>query len=216
MKQQVADGVDSGIHHAQVLSFSDTDLLWSLGLLGVHSPEVLMNTVVIMLGLSCCLRAGEEDRSLHSPPFDSQFSFLYDDNGVLYFKYKEDVGNKTNKREIKQWKLEPKEVYMYQASDASHCSVRIINYYLSLLPEKCTCKVFYLQPRKKYSPTSWFLNKLVGVNTLRNIVKNLCEKAGIPGYFTNHTLRASSCTRMYGNNVEEQVIKEISGQKFSC
>ena len=51
------------------------------------------------------------------------------------------------------------------------------------------------------------------MNTLRNVVKDLCVKAGIPGYFTNHSLCASSCTRMYGNNVEGQVIQEISGHR---
>ena len=112
----------------------------------MHSPEVLINTVVVMLGLSCALRAGEEHRALQSPPVNSQFEFLYHYNGQLYFKYKEDVGNKTNKGGIKQCKLEPKEVYVYQTIDSSHCSVCIINYYLGLLPEKRTCKAFYLQP----------------------------------------------------------------------
>ena len=51
------------------------------------------------------------------------------------------------------------------------------------------------------------------MNTLCNVVKDLCDKGGIPGYFTNHSLRASSCTRMYGNNVEEQIIQEISGHR---
>ena len=146
IKKRVAEGVDGAVCHAQVLSFTDTDLLWSLELLGIHSTEVLINTVVVMLGLSCALRAGEQHRSLQSPPFNSQFEFLYDDNGQLYFKYKEDVGNKTNKGGIKQCKLEPKEVYVYQTSDSSHSPVRIINYYLGLLPEKCNCKEFYLQP----------------------------------------------------------------------
>ena len=75
------------------------------------------------------------------------------------------------------------------------------------------CKAFYLQPRKKYSPTSWYSNRPVGINILRDVVKNITEKGGIPGYFTDHSLRASSCTRMYGNNVEEQVIQEISGHR---
>ena len=214
MKKRVADGIDSAVRQVQVLSFSDTDILWSQGLLGVHSPETLLNTVVVLLGLSCALRAGEEHRALRSPPFNSQFQFLYDESDQLYFKYKEDIGLKTNKGGIKQRKFEAKEVSVYQTSDEGHCPVRIINYYLGKLPEKRTCKAFYLQPRKKYTPTSWYLNRPVGINTLRNVVKDLCDKAGIPGYFTNHSLRASSCTRMYGNNVEEQVIQEISGHRI--
>ena len=44
-------------------------------------------------------------------------------------------------------------------------------------------------------------------------MKELCQKAGIPGFYTNHSLRATGCTRMYQNNVEEQVIQEISGHR---
>ena len=59
----------------------DEDLFWSLGLLGINSPSVLLNTVVFVLGMSCGLRAGEEHRSLHSTPFNSQFEFCYDNTG---------------------------------------------------------------------------------------------------------------------------------------
>ena len=59
MKQRTSDGVGITVKKAQVLSFSDEDVLWSLGLLGTHSPEVSMNTVIYMLGISCALRAGK-------------------------------------------------------------------------------------------------------------------------------------------------------------
>ena len=213
MKQRVEEGIDKPIQCAQVLSFSDEDLLWSLGLLGIHTLEVLLNTVVVMLGMSCALHAGEEHRVLRSPPFNSQFDFQSDSSGLLYIKFQEDLGHKTNKGGIKQKNVEPKEVFVYQKTNPQCCPVCIINYYLGKLPETRMCKAFYLQPRKKYSPTSWYLNRPVGVNTLRDVVKNITEKGGIPGYFTNHCLRTSSCTRMYGNNVEEQVIQEISGHR---
>ena len=59
MKQRTSDGVGITVKKAQVLSFSDEDVLWSLGLLGTYSPEVSMNTVIYMLGISCALRAGK-------------------------------------------------------------------------------------------------------------------------------------------------------------
>ena len=106
-----------------MLSFTDEDLLWSLGLLGVHTPETLLNTIVVLLGMSCSLRAGEEHRNLRSPPFNSQFEFLYDEQGKLYFKYTEDLGVKTNKGGIKQRKLEPKQVCVYQLDNNECCPV---------------------------------------------------------------------------------------------
>ena len=43
--------------------------------------------------------------------------------------------------------------------------------------------------------------------------KKLCEIAKIEGKFSNHSLRATSTTRMFQQSVPEQVIKEITGHK---
>ena len=34
---------------------------------------------------------------------------------------------------------------------------------------------------------------------------------GIPGYYTNHSLRATAATRLYQNDVDEQIIQEFTG-----
>ena len=56
----------------------------------------------------------------------------------------------------------------------------------------------------------------MGINTLQTVVKDICAKAGLPGNYSNHSLQASSATRMYVNNVEEQVIQEITGHQSLC
>ena len=48
-------------------------------------------------------------------------------------------------------------------------------------------------------------------NPLGNTVKRLCEKAGLSGYFTNHSLRATCTTRLFENNVDEQLIMQRTG-----
>ena len=201
MKKRASDGLGNGVCQAQVLSFMDEDSLWSLGLLGTHSPTVLLDTVVFLLGMSCRLRAGEEHRSVRSPPFRSQFEFCYDEKCQLYFKYKEDLGLKTNKGGIKQRKVEPKDVFVYQLSSTDRCPARILNLYLSKLPKKRTCEALYLQPCKKFSPKRWYFNNPVGANTLRNTIKELCKNAGLPGYYTSHSLMASCATRLYVNDI---------------
>ena len=213
MKERTSDGIGISVKQAEVLTFTDEDVLWSLGLLGTHNPQTLLHTVVFMLGLSCALRAGKEHRKLRSPPFSSQFTFLYDSEGKMFMRYVEDIGMKTNKGGLKHRKVQPKSVDVYQASNPERCPVRIIWKYLSLLPTDRTCKAFYLQARRKFRPGMWFLNKPVGANTLREVVKDLCEKAGLPGFYTNHSLRATSATRMYRSDIEEQLIQEITGHR---
>ena len=197
MKQRTKDTVGGSVRRAEVLSFTDEDLMWSLGLLGMHNPESLQNAVLITLGLSCSLRAGKEHYQLRSIPFDSQFTFLKDCNGRMYFRYVEDFGLKTNKGGLKHRKIEPKVVNVYPLSNIERCPVRILQKYLIMLPRNHNCKKLYLQPRKKYTSHSWYLDSPVGENKLRCFVKTLCSKAGIPGFYTNHSLRASSATRMY-------------------
>ena len=134
MKQRAASGLGNIVRQAEVLTFTDEDLLWCLGLLGTHSPEVLVNTVVFMLGLSCSLRAGKEHRILRSIPFHSQFKFLYDNEGKMYLQYTEDVGLKTNKGGLKHRGVQQKVVEVYCSSNLERCPVRIFQFYLEKLP----------------------------------------------------------------------------------
>ena len=177
---------------------------------------MLLVTVMFTLGLSCSLRAGKEHYVLRSIPFGSQFTFLHDSNGKSYFRYCEDVGLKTNKGGLKHRKIDPKIVDVHQIENADRCPVRILTRYLSLLPIDRKCKSLYLKPRKKYSGSVWYRDAPVGENRMRCFVKDLCKKAGIPGYYTNHSLRATGCTCMYNSDLDEQVIQEISGHRSSA
>ena len=39
------------------------------------------------------------------------------------------------------------------------------------------------------------------------------QKGGLPGYYTNHSLRATAATRLYHANFDEQVIQEVTGHR---
>ncbi len=64
-----------------------------------------------------------------------------------------------------------------------------------------------------YTPTQWFSDVPVGVNKMGTIVKSICQKAGMEGYFMNHSLRATSATRMYQAGVPEKLICEVTGHR---
>ncbi len=53
----------------------------------------------------------------------------------------------------------------------------------------------------------------IGINKLRNTIKDMTCKAGIEGHFTNHSLHSTSATRMYQAGIEEQVITEVTGHR---
>ena len=64
MKQRTEMGLGSSVRKTMALNVCDEDILWNLGLLGTSCPEVLLTTVMHVIGLSCSLRAGKEYHGL--------------------------------------------------------------------------------------------------------------------------------------------------------
>ena len=169
--------------------------------------------MVFSIGKGFALRAGQEHCALCSIPFSSQFMFMRDNEGEVYLRYTEDPGLKTNKGGIKDQKLTPKSVDLYCSDNPERCPLHTLVKYMTLLPKDRTCHSFYLQPHKKYFGQSWYINKPVGVNRLRNVICDICHAAGLPGYYTNHSLRSTAATKMYQNGIDEQLIMEIMGHR---
>ena len=138
---------------------------------------------------------------------------MQDKEGHWFIRYTEDRGLKTNKGGLKHRKIEPKQVDMYPVDYEERYPFRIFLLYLSKLPKDYVSTSFYLQPKKKFTPDQWYLDRPTGVNRLKDNIKELCSKAGFPGFYSNHSLRSTSATRMYHCNVDEQLIQEITGHR---
>ena len=80
-----------------------------------------------------------------------------------------------------------------------------------MLPERKKNSAFYLKPCTKFSPGSWYIDRAVGSNTLRNTIKELAKKAGLPDFYSNCSLCSTCTTTLYQNDVNEQLIQEITG-----
>ena len=129
----------------------------------------------------------------------------------VFIRYTEVIGLKTNKGGLKYRKVEPKSVDLYPSQNPDRCPVNIILRYLSLIPKDHKCTAFYLLPVTKFKPGNWYQDRPAGVNRLKNVVKELCKEGGIPGYFTNHSLRSTCAATLYRANVDEQLIQEVTG-----
>ena len=51
------------------------------------------------------------------------------------------------------------------------------------------------------------------INTLRSTVSKLCQRGGIDGYKTNHSLRVTAATRLFHEGIDEQLIMERTGHR---
>ena len=195
---------------SEIISLNQEDQLFRIGLLGDENPTQLLQTVIYLLGLHLALRGGVEHEHLGRPGFDCQITVGKDDCGKARLIHKEDPLQKTNQGGLVA-KRTNKVVYVYEASDQMKCPVRIFTKYIGLLPEGKSCKKLYLRPRVKFNPKVWFCDQPYGNNKVNTTVRELYKKAGFDGKYTNHSLRATSASRMYDNMVPEQVIKEVTG-----
>ena len=82
-------------------------------------------------------------------------------------------------------------------------------------PQGGKTDAFYLRPRASVDGPCWYMDAPVGVHTLQQIVKKMCNEAGFEGQFTNHSLRATAATRLYAAGVDEQLIAEKTGHRSS-
>ena len=129
------------------------------------------------------------------------------------FVYTED-SSKNNQGGLKGHKIKTKQVIHHENSaDPSRCPVRLFKLYKSLCPKDLKENAFYLQPLKKPKKDCWFSVKPVGHNTLDTMVKQMCDAANIKGFKTNHSLRATTTTRLYQAGVDEQLIMERTGHR---
>ena len=136
---------------------------------------------------------------------------MRDSDGEIFLQYSEDIGTKTNKGGLKHRKIEAKTVDLYATVNADRCPLCAIMKYLSVLPKYTTCNAFYLQPQKKYFGRAWYINRPAGINRLCTAIGEMCQAAGLPGHYTNHSLCAMMATKLYQNNIDEQMIMEITG-----
>ena len=85
----------------------------------------------------------------------------------------------------------------------------------STCPKLKPCSRLYLSPKRKVSSKDEvrYCKSPVGKNTLRKIVQDMCKDAGIHGYKSNHSLRATACTIGLEKGVPEKLLMERTGHR---
>ena len=125
-----------------------------------------------------------------------------------YLLYHEDT-SKNHPGGLKGRKTTPKVVVHHSNSqNPDRCFVTLFKKYRQLCPEDPVANAFYLQPSRSPTETCWYTRQPLGQTLLGGTVARLCKQAGIEGYKTNHSLRATTTTRLYEKGVDEQQIME--------
>lgn len=211
MKRLQSKGLGSVHRQAEPFTPEEEELLWEKKILGDHSPQSLLNTIIFMNGLYFALRSGEEHRNLRRTP--CQIQVIEKPGERSYLLYTEDI-SKNHPGGIKGRKVKPK-VVLHHANNEnpSRCFVRLFKMYLSLCPVEAPANAFYLTPLKKPKEDCWYSISPVGKNKLAKAVSTMCKTCGIQGFKTNHSLRATAATRLYSSGVDEQLVMERTGHR---
>ena len=87
---------------------------------------------------------------------------------------------------------------------------------MSKCPKDCPDGAFYLKPLNNPKGDCWFCKVSIGHNVLQQMIPNLFKAAGIQGHFTNHSLRATSATRLVEAQIDEQLIMQSTGHSSTA
>ena len=125
--------------------------------------------------------------------------------------YTEDM-SKNRPGGLKGRNIKPKAVVQHANLEASKwCFVRKL--YMSLCPDNTPAHALYLRPANHPTANCWYSKQPLGHTTLSKTVARLCTSAGIQGHKTNHSLRATTTSRLYHSGVDEQLVMERTGHR---
>ncbi|XP_076079050.1 zinc finger MYM-type protein 2-like [Mytilus galloprovincialis] len=217
MKKRSAEGLGvASRRRAEPISSLEENILWERAVIGSDNPPKLLDTMVYLIGIHFALRGGKEHRNLRlnkNPQITGPF--IDSELHKRYILYKEDI-SKTNSGGMKDKKYTPKTVKAYENIEyPDRCIVTLFEKYKHLCP-KDEVDAFYFKPLVNFTTDQWFCKVPVGHNTLQKTVKRLCTAVGLEGKRTNHSLRASTATRLYQAGVEEQLICETTGHRSNA
>ena len=70
-----------------------------------------------------------------------------------------------------------------------------------------------MRPADHPTANCWYSKIPLGHTKLSKTVARLCASAGIQGHKTNHSLRATTTSRLYHSGVDEQLVMERTGHR---
>ena len=167
-----------------------------------------------MVGTRFGLRGNKEQHDLRRYP-DSQISIVkVDGKDALIYR---EFTSKTRQGGIADCgKVNPRVSYAFCSGYRPRCFVELFRKYIFLGPKgNFHWPRFYVQTDVNWAPGSdyWYTNRPIGKNTLGKYIQTMMAAAKIEGHFRNHSTRKSTCTRLFQEGVDPQLIKEQTGHK---
>lgn len=207
MKQLTKEGVGCTRKQAQPLSLQQEEALWEKEIFSLNTGEGLLYAVFWYNCKLFGLRGGDEHRNL----VREQYEIEYDTSHRRFLRFK-GRSSKNVQGGLKQRKVEMKDLKVYaQPELGERCIVDIFNLYFGFVP---TEGAFYRKPIGNDPPK--FSKQVLGKNRLSKLIKEMCDKAGFSGNYTNHSGKVTCTTELFAKNVDEQLIMHQMGHRSNA
>ncbi|XP_071512103.1 uncharacterized protein KIAA1958-like [Diadema antillarum] len=190
------------VKHKKAVSAEDmTKIIDSLD---TTTPIGLQNKVFIDVMTYFANRGRENLRSTSISDFDLEV----DEQNLRYITRRDTMTK--SRRECED---EACSGHMYEIPGSSRCPVRSFLALKEVLnpAEKC----MWQRPKAK-APTDgspWYMNAPLGINTIGNKMREISEKAGCSQVYTNHSLRATTCTVLDEAGFPNRHIMSVTGHR---
>ena len=143
------EGIGVSKKSAAVISFEHENLFWETKVLSCDTPRSLQRAVFFSVGLRFALRGVQEhhdmklDQLKRYPPDTTEYS------EDTFYEYTEFI-SKNNQHRFKDINSVNKSVKVYAQPGSVRCVVRLLDFYISKLPQNPPG--FYLRPQDKTPP----------------------------------------------------------------
>ena len=204
LKDLKARGMDQTTHKAAI-SAADMQKMYSSGVLSDDNPKSLQRKVFIELMLHFGRRGREGLRTMRR----DSVVIKTDGSGTKYATMAYNELTKNHQSVTKDKSYEEQQPMM--VAQANRCPIKSLELYMSKLNEQC--EAFWQRPNVKCEGGKWYANRAVGINTLADMMKNISLAAELSRVYTNHSLRATSCTVLAGKGYKSRDICSVTGHR---
>jgi hypothetical protein len=194
---------------AKQITIDDEDKLWNTGLLGSGSPKQLQQTIIFLMGIHLGLRASTEHKQLTFGNNSQLRLETKDEQETLV--YTETVSKNKNFG-LKQSRMEPKVVRILpNTARPERCLVSLYKKYLSHRPPTESDGPFHLSSKPSPKGSVWYKRQPLGIHQIESVTKDLMQRLGKDGYYTNTSLRRTSKSRLVEGGIPREVSKRRIG-----
>ena len=198
-------------HAAEELTEQEEKMLYDKGVIGTHSPEALMFLVWLNNQKHFGFRGCQESRQMLWG--DVVLKKTVNNTEFLEFNERENKTRSSGKVNEQPRAYPPKAFAI--PDDPTRCPVFAYKQYALHRPSThLTSEAeFYLAINYKPETSVWYKRQPMGANKLDTILRTMCNKAGIAGNKTNHSIRRSTIRRLHDSGIPPTKLMQLSGHR---